>query len=68
MTPVAMTPRRRLVADMLVEGLQDREIAARLGCSVDAAKALVRDVRRWADADNRTEAAVRWDRYRRELA
>ena len=61
-----MTARRRAVADLVAEGCTDKEIAIRLGISYSAARGCVRDVRMLLDAETRTEAAVKWDRLRRE--
>lgn len=60
-----MTPRGREVADLLVLGLTDREIAHRLGISPWTVVKHVRRVVAELGASGRTEAAVLWDRRRR---
>jgi serine-type D-Ala-D-Ala carboxypeptidase/endopeptidase (penicillin-binding protein 4) len=53
-----LTPRQREVLGLIVEGLDNREIAARLGISERTARAHVSAVLERLGASNRTQAAV----------
>jgi DNA-binding NarL/FixJ family response regulator len=56
--PPLLSDRERQVLRLLGEGLKDAELAARLGCSVARAKALVRAVLRKTGSRNRAQAAT----------
>jgi serine-type D-Ala-D-Ala carboxypeptidase/endopeptidase (penicillin-binding protein 4) len=53
-----LTPRQREVLGLIVEGLDNRQIAARLGISERTARAHVSEVLRRLGTSNRTQAAV----------
>ena len=70
MTPLdaRLTDREEEAADLLADGLTDKEIADRLRISLSMASKHVARVIGKLGAGSRTEAAVRWDRTRREGA
>lgn len=65
MTPLALPPRRREVAELLAEGCSYEEIAARLGMSRSTVKKHVGLLYAEAGVHDRALFAVRWDRMRR---
>ena len=56
--PISLTPRELEVLGLLAAGLQNKEIADRLGIAVRTAKFHVGSVMRKLDAGNRTEAVA----------
>lgn len=61
-----LTPRERDVAALLVEGLSNKLIAARLDISEHTAHFHVGNAVRKLGAENRTHAAVLFDRQQRD--
>jgi len=57
-TPMALTPREKQVAELLVEGASNKVIARRLGISVHTAKFHVAAVLEKLEARNRSDAVA----------
>jgi len=58
-SPLALSPSQEGILALLVEGLSNREIAARVHLSENTVKTHVREILRRAGARNRVQLAVR---------
>lgn len=61
-----LTAKQAAVMDMVVEGHCNKSIARKLGVGVKTVEAHVSAVRKLMAVDNRTRAAVLWDRRRQQ--
>jgi DNA-binding CsgD family transcriptional regulator len=60
MTSERLTKREAQVCDLLMHGLQNKEIAAQLNVSINTTNTLVGKILKKTESANRTQAAVKW--------
>jgi DNA-binding CsgD family transcriptional regulator len=59
-----VTPRQREILDLAVQGLTDKETAARLGIAVSTVRSHLERLYRENRFRNKTEAVAAWQHYR----